>query len=110
MRPLRFALGALLLTGAVAWLGLTLKDLNAVSPLHWPRMAPAILLGVPPAGAATAAGILLLARNRAALVMLVALGLTLGQAVTALVSQPELRSAYRLTVQEASPSAYAPAR
>ncbi len=93
-------IGAVMLAGALWWAGMTLLDLATVSPVHWPRLLPHIVVEAIPAATGALSGSLLLFRGRGARVLLTAFLLTLLQAFAASLFAPQLSVSYERTVAE----------
>ena len=79
-----------LIAAALLWVGAALQELATISPVHWPLLAPSLLLGLIPAGAGAATALAALKGSAATRPFALAFLLTLVQAVGVSLLAPQL--------------------
>jgi len=84
------AASVVLIAGALMWVGTALRELATVSPVHWPVLAPSLMLGFVPAAAGAATALAALKGSPAARPLTIAFMLTLAQAVGVSLLAPQL--------------------
>lgn len=87
------AASVVLIAGAFLWTAAALRELTTISPVHWPLLAPSLVLGAVPTAAGAATALAALKGSPAARPFALAFLLTLVQAlgVSALAPQLYLR-------------------
>lgn len=96
--------GLMILVACTWWTLHAYDDFNNVSPIHWGLMTPWAVLGLVPTLVGAAAGGLLLYRGRGGKTLLLAFVLTVAQALTVAVLNPDIRRSYEATVSQSRDS------